>query len=72
MISGGAAGRQGVTPLRAANAEALVHLQGVRKMPLGRCIEWLDEDVWTRENINQFDTLPARPVLRERPGREIV
>jgi GTP-binding protein len=35
-----------LTNVRASNAEILVHLSGVRKMPLERCIEWIDEDEW--------------------------
>jgi GTP-binding protein len=35
-----------LTNVRASNAEVLVHLSGIRKMPLERCIEWIDEDEW--------------------------
>ena len=35
-----------LTNVRASNAEILVHLQGIRKMPLERCIEWIDDDEW--------------------------
>lgn len=35
-----------LTNIRAAHAEVLVTLAGIRKMPLERCIEWIDEDEW--------------------------
>jgi GTP-binding protein len=40
--------------VRAAHAEVLVTLSGIRKMSLEQCIEWIDEDEWievTPENI---------------------
>ncbi|MCC7442538.1 MAG: translational GTPase TypA [Bdellovibrionales bacterium] len=43
-----------LTNIRAASAEVLVTLRGVRKMPLERCIEWIDDDEWieiTPENV---------------------
>jgi GTP-binding protein len=35
-----------LTNIRAAHAEVLVTLSGVRKMSLEQCIEWIDEDEW--------------------------
>jgi GTP-binding protein len=35
-----------LTNIRAAHAELLVTLAGVRKMSLEQCIEWIDEDEW--------------------------
>jgi len=35
-----------LTNFRAAHAELLVTLSGIRKMSLENCIEWLDEDEW--------------------------
>ena len=35
-----------LTNIRAAHAEFLVTLSGIRKMSLERCIEWIDEDEW--------------------------
>ena len=35
-----------LTNIRAASAEFLVTLSGVRKMSLEQCIEWIDEDEW--------------------------
>lgn len=35
-----------LTNVRASSAEILVHLQAARKMPLERCIEWIDDDEW--------------------------
>jgi GTP-binding protein len=35
-----------LTNIRAAHAELLVTLAGVRKMSLENCIEWIDEDEW--------------------------
>jgi GTP-binding protein len=43
-----------LTNVRAANAEILVTLRGIREMNLERCIEWIDEDEWievTPKNI---------------------
>ena len=43
-----------LTNVRASNAEVLVHLSGIRKMSLERCIEWIDDDEWievTPQNI---------------------
>lgn len=43
-----------LTNVRAANAEILVTLRGIREMTLERCIEWIDEDEWievTPDNI---------------------
>ena len=43
-----------LTNVRAASAEVLVTLRGIREMTLERCIEWIDEDEWievTPENI---------------------
>lgn len=35
-----------LTNIRAAHAEVLVTLSGIRKMSLEQCIEWIDEDEW--------------------------
>jgi GTP-binding protein len=35
-----------LTNIRAASAEFLVTLSGIRKMSLEQCIEWIDEDEW--------------------------
>lgn len=35
-----------LTNIRAAHAEVLVTLAGIRKMSLERCMEWIDEDEW--------------------------
>jgi GTP-binding protein len=35
-----------LTNIRAAHAELLVTLAGIRKMSLEQCIEWIDEDEW--------------------------
>jgi len=35
-----------LTNIRAASAELLVTLSGIRKMSLEQCIEWIDEDEW--------------------------
>ena len=35
-----------LTNIRAAHAEVLVTLSGIRKMSLERCIEWIDDDEW--------------------------
>lgn len=35
-----------LTNIRAAHAEVLVTLAGIRQMSLERCIEWIDEDEW--------------------------
>jgi GTP-binding protein len=35
-----------LTNIRAAHAEFLVTLAGIRKMSLEQCIEWIDEDEW--------------------------
>lgn len=35
-----------LTNVRAANAEVLVTLRGIREMNLERCIEWIDDDEW--------------------------
>lgn len=35
-----------LTNIRAANAELLVTLAGIKKMSLEQCIEWIDEDEW--------------------------
>jgi GTP-binding protein len=35
-----------LTNVRAASAEILVTLRGIREMNLERCIEWIDEDEW--------------------------
>ena len=35
-----------LTNVRAASAEILVTLAGIRKMSLEQCIEWIDEDEW--------------------------
>jgi GTP-binding protein len=35
-----------LTNIRAASAEFLVTLAGIRKMSLEQCIEWIDEDEW--------------------------
>lgn len=43
-----------LTNIRAASAEVLVTLAGIRKMPLETCIEWIDDDEWieiTPENV---------------------
>ena len=43
-----------LTNIRAASAELLVTLSGIRKMTLETCIEWIEEDEWieiTPENI---------------------
>jgi GTP-binding protein len=35
-----------LTNIRAAHAELLVTLSGIRRMSLEQCIEWIDEDEW--------------------------
>lgn len=43
-----------LTNIRAASAEVLVTLSGIRKMSLETCIEWIEEDEWieiTPENV---------------------
>ena len=35
-----------LTNIRAAHAEVLVTLSGIKKMSLEQCIEWIDEDEW--------------------------
>ncbi len=35
-----------LTNIRAAHAEVLVTLAGIKKMSLEQCIEWIDEDEW--------------------------
>ncbi|OFZ18958.1 MAG: hypothetical protein A2X94_13495 [Bdellovibrionales bacterium GWB1_55_8] len=35
-----------LTNIRAAHAELLVTLSGIREMSLERCLEWIDEDEW--------------------------
>ena len=35
-----------LTNVRAAGAEVLVTLKGIREMSLEKCIEWIDEDEW--------------------------
>lgn len=35
-----------LTNIRAAHAEVLVTLSGIREMSLEQCIEWIDEDEW--------------------------
>ncbi|MBI2711797.1 MAG: translational GTPase TypA [Bdellovibrio sp.] len=35
-----------LTNIRAAHAEVLVTLSGIRKMSLEQCIDWIDEDEW--------------------------
>jgi len=35
-----------LTNIRAAHAELLVTLSGIKKMSLEQCIEWIDEDEW--------------------------
>ncbi|NDG84927.1 MAG: translational GTPase TypA, partial [Proteobacteria bacterium] len=43
-----------LTNIRAAHAEVLVTLSGIRDMSLERCLEWIDEDEWievTPKNI---------------------
>jgi GTP-binding protein len=35
-----------LTNIRAASAEFLVTLSGIRKMSLEQCLEWIDEDEW--------------------------
>jgi GTP-binding protein len=35
-----------LTNIRAASAEFLVTLSGIRQMSLEQCIEWIDEDEW--------------------------
>jgi len=43
-----------LTNIRAAHAEVLVTLSGIREMSLERCLEWIDEDEWievTPKNI---------------------
>jgi GTP-binding protein len=59
-----------LTNIRAAHAEVLVTLSGIRKMSLEACIEWIDEDEWievTPKNIRlRKKILPCnlRPVTR--------
>ena len=60
-----------LTNMRASHLEALVHLQGTRKMSLEDCIEWIEQDEWI-EITPQFirmrkKVLPAnqRSVKRE-------
>ncbi len=52
-----------LTNIRAAHAEMLVTLSGIRKMSLEQCIEWIDDDEWievTPENIRiRKKVLPA-------------
>lgn len=43
-----------LTNIRAASAEILVILAGIRRMSLERCLEWIDDDEWvevTPKNI---------------------
>ena len=43
-----------LTNVRASGSDGLTMLQGVKDMPLEKCIEWIDEDEWieiTPENI---------------------
>jgi len=60
-----------LTNIRAAHAELLVTLSGIRKMSLEQCIEWIDEDEWievTPESIRlRKKVLPGnlRSVKRE-------
>jgi GTP-binding protein len=60
-----------LTNMRASHLEALVHLQGVRKMSLEDCLEWIEQDEWieiTPKNIRlRKKVLPAnqRSVRRE-------
>ena len=35
-----------LTNIRAASAEFLVTLSGIRQMSLEQCIDWIDEDEW--------------------------
>ncbi len=68
-----------LTNIRAASAEFLVTLSGIRKMSLEQCLEWIDEDEWievTPESIRlRKKVLPQnlRSVKREeriRPAGE--
>ncbi len=60
-----------LTNIRAAHAEVLVTMAGVRKMSLEQCIEWIDDDEWievTPESIRlRKKVLPGnlRSVKRE-------
>jgi GTP-binding protein len=60
-----------LTNIRAASAEFLVTLSGIRKMSLEQCLEWIDEDEWieiTPESIRlRKKVLPQnlRSVKRE-------
>ncbi len=60
-----------LTNIRAAHAELLVTLSGIRKMSLEQCIEWIDEDEWievTPESIRlrkKILPLNLRSVKRE-------
>lgn len=60
-----------LTNMRASHLEALVHLQGVRKMSLEDCLEWIEQDEWieiTPENIRlrkKVLTAALRGVRRE-------
>ena len=59
-----------LTNIRAAHAEVLVTLSGIRKMSLETCIEWIEEDEWieiTPENVRiRKKVLPSnlRSVVR--------
>ncbi len=59
-----------LTNMRASHLEALVHLQGVRKMSLEDCLEWIEEDEWievTPESVRMRKKILAqnqRPVHR--------
>jgi GTP-binding protein len=35
-----------LTNIRAAHAEFLVTLSGIRRLSLEQCLEWIDEDEW--------------------------
>jgi GTP-binding protein len=68
-----------LTNIRAASAEFLVTLSGIRKMSLEQCLEWIDEDEWievTPESIRLRKKVLAqnfRSVKREeriRPAGE--
>ncbi|MEK7690331.1 MAG: GTP-binding protein, partial [Bdellovibrionota bacterium] len=59
-----------LTNVRAAHAELLVTLSGIRQMPLERCIEWIDDDEWieiTPKNVRVRKKILAqnlRPIKR--------
>lgn len=61
-----------LTNVRAASAEILVRLKGIRDMSLERCIEWLEDDEWievTPKNIRMRKKVLAtnmRSVVRRR------